>query len=322
MRARLRAEGYLPRDADVTSQSYAPRVEDAVVEFQRRHGLEPDGIAGRGTLREMNLTVERRIAQIEANLERARWVFSDLQGDFVLINIAGYRSYLVRGGQIAWQTEVMVGTPYRRTPVFKSDMQYLVFNPTWTIPPGILPPRCDPQDAGRPRIFWTRRGTRCWTGKDGPVDAASVDPTSLEPDSFPFVVRQPAGPNNALGVVKFIFPNKHFVFLHDTNRPDLFSRRERAFSSGCIRVKNPLTLAKLLLNDPKRWNRAAIERTVASGRTRTVYLDEPLPVLVLYWTIVIEPQGPAHFLKDLYGRDERLIAALAAAPVLHRSVLE
>jgi murein L,D-transpeptidase YcbB/YkuD len=142
------------------------------------------------------------------------------------------------------------------------------------------------------------------------VDQNKVNWSALGPRNFPYIVRQPAGPDNALGQVKFMFPNEHFVFLHDTNHRELFAHSERAFSSGCIRVENPLKLAELLLDDRERWNAEGIDKALATQRTQTVKLPKPLPVLLLYWTIAVAPDGSVSFYKDVYGRDQRIVDVL------------
>ena len=279
--------------------------------FQQRHGLGADGVAGRETFAAMNVTAHARIDQIKANLERSRWVFTDLTGDFIVVNIAGYRAYLVRNTEIVWETNVMVGKTYRKTPVFKASMKYLVLNPTWTVPPGILRKDILPKLKKDPG-YLDQKGYLLLDRDGNPVNQDAIDWSSISHRNFPYIVRQPAGPDNALGQVKFIFPNGHFVFLHDTNHRDLFVHRERAFSSGCIRVENPLKLAELVLNDARRWHPAAIQAALDLKKTQTVHLPEPLPVLLLYWTTTVAADGTVGFLKDVYGRDQRIIARLAA----------
>lgn len=310
LRTRLAAEGDLEAGANATSELYDSDVEQAVERFQLRHGLDADGVTGGQTIAAMNVTVDARIDQIKANLERSRWVFTDLTGDFIVVNIAGYRAYLVKEDALVWTTNVMVGTPYRKTPVFKDEMSYLVLNPTWTVPPGILRKDFLPRIKKDPDYL--RSKGYLLLDRDGKeVDHNGVDWSALGPRNFPYIIRQPPGPDNAMGQVKFMFPNDHFVFLHDTNRRELFVRPARAFSSGCIRVENPLELAELLLNDPQRWNADGIKQALATQRTQTVRLTEPLPVLLLYWTAVAVPDGSVTFYKDVYGRDQKVIDGLA-----------
>jgi murein L,D-transpeptidase YcbB/YkuD len=288
---------------------YDGETVDAVLRFQGRHRLSTDGVVGKGTLAALNVPVEKRIEQLRVNMERSRWVFDDIVDDFVLVNIAGFHVYLVRDHKPVWSSRVQVGKTYRRTPVFKSTMKYLVFNPTWTVPPTIL--RKDVLPAiQKDRSYLDRKNMRVLDRSGDPVDPASLDWGSYSGSNFPYILRQDPGSTNALGRVKFIFPNEHFVFLHDTPHKGGFARAERAFSSGCIRVEKPFELAELLLDDPEKWNSEAIDELLASEKTKTVYLPEPMTVMLLYWTAFVEEEGRVVFIKDLYGRDDRIAEGL------------
>jgi murein L,D-transpeptidase YcbB/YkuD len=308
LNARLAVTGDLTAAAgEAQDTEYAGEIVAAVRRFQERHGLAQDGVLGPATLAALNVPVEARIEQIRVSLERARWVVHELQSDFIVVNIAGFRVYLVRGGDVVWTTRAQVGQPYRRTPVFTATMSYLVFNPTWTVPPTIL--RRDVLPAVRRDLGYLASRQIDVVGDDGMlVDPATVDWSSQGP--FPFRFVQRPGANNALGRVKFMFPNEHLVYLHDTPSRDLFERESRAFSSGCIRVEYPLELARLLLGD--EWSQERIEALLASGRTETVFLEDSLPVLLLYWTAEVDATGRVFFYPDVYARDAEVSAALAA----------
>ncbi len=309
LRRRLLATGDLLTESPEHEALFDDDLKQAVMRFQERHHLDADGIVGRNSRAAMNVSVEERIDQIRVNLERGRWVLKDLQGDYVIVNIAGFRAFLMREGKEVWQTNVMVGKTYRKTPVFKASMKYLVFNPTWTIPPGIMRKDILPKARMDPE-YVRSKGYRVLDRNGKAVDYDAIDWANATPRNFPYMVRQPAGPNNALGQVKFIFPNSHFVFLHDTNHQELFVHPERTFSSGCIRVENPLTLAELILDDANKWNQASIAKLIESGKTKTVNLQKPLTVLVLYWTFMVNPDGTVSFLKDVYKRDKKILDAL------------
>ena len=309
LRERLARTGDLAQDRPDDPRRFDEQVERAVIRFQRRHGLEADGIAGRQTLAAMNVPVQQRIDQIRLNLERARWVCRNLENDFIVTNIAGFRVLLVRDGKPVWTTRAQVGKPYRKTPVFRSTMKYLVFNPTWTVPPGILRKDMLPRIQRDPDYL--RRSNINVIDREGQIiDASTLDWASYTGRNFPYMLRQDPGPNNALGRVKFIFPNQHFVFLHDTPSKQLFDRPDRTFSSGCIRVENPFELAELLLDNPAEWNRESFQRVLDSGKPRTVFLPTPLTVLLLYWTVETDDEGTIRFLNDVYDRDQRVLDGL------------
>jgi murein L,D-transpeptidase YcbB/YkuD len=200
-----------------------------------------------------------------------------------------------------------VGTPYRSTPDLRSEITAFTFNPTWTIPPTVM------REDVLPRVrtdadYLADRQIRVLDQSGQELDPALVD--WERPEGV--LLRQDAGPANALGRVAIRFPNPHAVFLHDTPNKRLFERGRRAFSSGCIRVENPLELIELLFDDPERWNRPAIERLIAGGRTRDVALPRPVPILLLYWTVDVHPDGRIAFKPDIYGRDAPLLQALTA----------
>jgi murein L,D-transpeptidase YcbB/YkuD len=294
------------------SAAFDARLEAAVRAFQERHGLDPDGVVGPATIAALNVGVDERIDQIRLNLERGRWVFGKLAPRFVVVNTASAQVFLVERDEPVWQARAIVGRHYRQTPTFRSDLEYLVLNPTWTIPPTILREDIVPLAKKDPGYLAKMR-IDVLTGDGRVVDAGALDWKRLGPRNFPYVLEQRAGPENLLGRVKFVFPNPFFVFLHDTPQRSLFGAAQRTFSSGCIRVENPLELAELVLDDPT-WTRARLEAEAATGTTRSVHLKTPLPVLVLYWTASIDTHGRVRFLPDVYERDPRVLAALDAPP--------
>ena len=308
LRRRLEATGDLPRAAQNSSTRYDSAVEAAVRGFQARTGLTDDGVLGEGTRKALNVPVADRIEQIRLNLERGRWVLHDLDSTFVVVNIAGYSVAYVRGGRTVWRSRAVVGLPYRSTPVFRDSIRYLDFNPTWTVPPGILARDMLPR-LKRGVVRALPEGMRVLNRSGRVVDASGINWSAYSAKSFPYTLRQDPGPANALGRVKFMFPNRYLVYLHDTPSRELFDESARAFSSGCIRIQRPFELADLLLAD-RKWNSDSTERTLATRRTRTVRLRQPVPVLLLYWTAWVDDQNHVNFRSDLYGRDARLARAL------------
>jgi L,D-transpeptidase YcbB len=303
LRRRLIATGDLTPRSSQSVQSFDHMLAEAVKAFQRRHGLTADGTVGPGTLAVLNVPVEDRVQQLRVNLERARWVLHHLGSTYIVVNVAGYHAYYVKDGQMLWQGRAQVGKPFRQTPSFKAEMAHVVFNPTWTVPPTILTKDYLPA-LKRDPDYAERKGLKVIDRAGRVIDPGQVDWSRYSPNHSPYMLRQDAGPRNALGRVKFIFPNDHAIFLHDTPNQKLFDKNERAFSSGCIRVENAMDLAYLLLNNEGSWNRKAIDRVIELGKTRTVFLQEPIPVLLLYWTAWVDSDGPVNFRHDLYDRDK------------------
>ena len=260
---------------------------------------------GPATLAALNVTVEQRVEQIRANLERARWVFYDPGSEFLVVNIAGFRAYLLRRGEIIWSSRVQVGRPYTQTPVFAAKMSYIVFNPTWTVPTSIVRNETVPAIRRDPN-YLASHNMDVFDSSGKMVDPASVNWSATNGGPYRFVQRP--GPNNALGRMKFMFPNEHAVYLHDTPSRSLFERDNRAFSHGCIRVDDVYGLAVTLLGSG--WSRERIDRVIAGGKTETVFLDKPLPIMLLYWTTEVDAAGRVSFFTDVYSRDAAVIAAL------------
>ncbi|MBT8063410.1 MAG: L,D-transpeptidase family protein [Gammaproteobacteria bacterium] len=315
IRRRLIATGDLGPGGDASPALFDADLEAAVKRFQARHGLADDGVVGKQSVAAMNVPVDVRVDQLRVSLERLRWVNQEAADTLVAVNIASFRVLFYRDGELQWWTRAMVGKNYRQTPVFRGDITYLEFNPTWTIPPGIL--RNDTLPAiKRDPNYLASKHIRVIDSNGQFVDPATVD-WSRYRNGVPYTLRQDPGPWNALGTVKFIFPNPHFVFLHDTPHRELYDRPERAFSSGCIRVEDPLHLAELIFNEPGRYSKSTLQSIVDSRRTQRINLDEQIPVLILYLTAGVDPaSGDVTFLKDIYDRDARVLAALDGPVVI------
>ena len=310
LRARLVIAGDLPRTA-ADSGVYTDELANGVRHFQERHGLAPDGVVGGRTLAAMNVPVEARIDQLRLTLERARWVLDDTAGEVVIVNVAGYEVFAARDGQPFWRRRAVVGTQARETPIFKGQMAYLELNPTWTVPPTILREDLLPK-VRRDPDYLRRQNLSVLDPQGRPQNAAAINWRTVG-DRPPYLFRQGPGPRNALGRVKFVFPNGHSIYLHDTPSRELFNQAERNFSSGCIRVEDPLSLAEIVLADPVRWNRRTLDAAIATGKTLTVRLPKPWPVLILYWTAELDADGDVRFLPDVYHRDPPLLQALKGA---------
>jgi murein L,D-transpeptidase YcbB/YkuD len=271
--------------------------------------LEPDGVVDRITLDELNQPVSDWIDQIKANLERARWVLHDLPDRFMVIDICGYMAYIFKADEIEWSARIQVGKPFHQTPTFKSAIKYMVLNPTWTIPPGVLAQDIIPQSRKIPRYFEESR-IRIYDRNGRRIDPATIDLKNYNTYSFRYRFVKEPGSDNPLGSIKFVLPNRHFIYLHDTIEKETFDEEWRAFSSGCIRIEKPLSLAAALLNDPNQWNKEKLQQLVSSGSTRTVHLPEPVPIMLLYMTVYVDSKGLVYFREDVYQRDRDVIDGL------------
>jgi L,D-transpeptidase YcbB len=310
LRTRLSMSGDLDAPSDSASDLYDATLQAAVRRFQERMGLAADGKLGARTITELNVPIEERINQLRVNLDRGRVLLHDLPKEFVIVNIAAYWVYLVRGEEVVWNARAQVGKTYRQTPMFRSDINYVVFNPTWTVPPGIIRNDILP-DARRDPASITRRDLKVIDASGRVVDPASVDWSKFKSGNIPYTLRQDPGPKNALGRVKIMFPNTYSVYLHDTPSQSKFEEADRAFSSGCVRIERALELAELLLANPATWNADTIQKTIQAGRIQNVTLPNKVPVLLAYWTAWVDPQGRVNFRRDVYGQDAKWAAGLA-----------
>lgn len=309
LRARLSVtgeyHGQASGDADVLDDALVSALKD----FQVSHGIEPDGVLGAATLAALNVTARERTEQIRINLERGRWLLRTLSPEMVIVNVAGTYLHLFLRGEKVWSTRVIVGQPFTKTPIFTETMKTIVFNPDWTVPRSIVKNEIFAKAAADPGYLAAHN---YYLKDSAGRQVAGVDWGAYTAASFPYGVVQRPGPKNALGLVKFLFPNKYSVYLHDTPGRQLFAKAGRNFSHGCIRVEDPLKLAELILADRLGWDRAKIDAAVASNKQQGIALPVPLPVLILYWTVDPSPVGGAAFYKDVYGRDARLLKALDA----------
>ncbi|MEQ8557532.1 MAG: L,D-transpeptidase family protein [Henriciella sp.] len=285
----------------------------AVEVFQTGHALETDGIAGASTIRVLNQGTAEHIAQVRVNMERWRWLPGDLGQRHLRANIAGFEVTAFENGEPQRTHLIIVGKTYRQTPVFSDKIEYIIFNPWWETPYSLA--RADKlplfrRDPGAVQ----RLGFQVLDRSGNIVDPSTIDWNTVSSASFPYRLRQAPGPQNALGQVKIIFPNKYNVYLHDTPTRDLFARSQRAFSSGCLRAQDPIDLSEWLLENTPGWDRKRIDKAVASGKETRVDLAASVPVHVLYYTAVSDGSGGVRYLDDIYERDARVLAGLEVAP--------
>jgi len=316
--ARLRQLGDLPASAEVPDNStlYNGDVVDAVKHFQRRHGLDTDGVLGKGTVTQLNVPLKTRVQQLDLTLERYRWIPPDFPEPPIIVNIPEFRLRTMRRQPASFLTmKVIVGRAMRtQTPVFANQMKYVIFRPYWLVPTSILRNELIPK-ARRDPYYLADHGFEVVTG-DGDVVPSSPasDDVIGELRSGALSVRQVPGPKNSLGLVKFLFPNQYNVYLHGTPEQELFSRARRDFSHGCIRVEKPADLAAWVLRDKPEWTMDKIRAAMNGDTTVQVNLDKPIPVLILYSTAVVEPDGEVRFFDDIYGHDKSLESVLAKGP--------
>lgn len=293
------------RKDSITTAIYDTITYLAVKKFQSRHGLKADGVIGKGTIQALNYTKEERKQQIIANLERWKWFPIDFGNEYLMVNLPNYNIVYVKKNDTIATHNIVVGTPKRNTPVLISKLSNLVFNPTWTVPPTIIKEDLTP--SAKKNLEYFKKTRLTIYDSTGQV----VTPEEWNSDaskSYRYV--QVSGYNNSLGLVKFNFPNRHTVYLHDTNHRDYFSREYRALSSGCVRVENPLLLAeKILFNEDEGWTSEEIDSIINKKNIKTVPIKNTINVYLLYWTNWLNKDG-LQFREDIYHLDKKLYAAL------------
>ena len=297
--------------AGAAPELYDEPLATVVKAYQETKGLTVDGIIGAKTTQSLNTTIDDRIEQIIANLERRRWLPADLGSRYVLVNAGDYSMMFVDDGKPVFQSLVIVGTPKDPTPEIQSTMRGFQTNPFWTVPQSIsgeeyLPMlRRDPnalQAAGF-RIFEN------WND-DTEIDPASIDWTSIHPKAFPYRIRQNPGGGNALGYIFFPFPNRYGIYMHDTANRWLFTEGSRNFSHGCIRLQNPLDFAEKAFNGKNGFNKDRVRQVIDAGQQAHYTFPEPITLYVTYRTVTADAQGVPTFRDDVYGRDHRVVRAM------------
>jgi len=308
---RLVALGDLPSGTPAPAR-YTGALVDGVKAFQARHGLEPDGVIGADTFTQLKTPLSDRVRQISLTMERLRWTPLTEGRRMIVVNIPEFvlRAYELHDGQldIRLEMKVIVGKALdTRTPLFKEDMRYIEFSPYWNVPPSIARAETIPRLRRDPGYFtrqgfeFVSNGKAITTLSDANLDAVL---------NGQMRIRQRPGPTNALGDIKFVFPNNQNIYLHHTPTPELFKRGRRDFSHGCIRVEEPVELAKFVLQDMPDWTEPRIREAMSKGKSRTIALTEPLPVVLAYGTAIARADGRVYFLADIYGQDKLLDQAL------------
>ena len=312
LRNRLISLGYMGNSA---TQTYDSDIQKAVQKFQLEHGLEADGVAGKITVDEINVTAQARLKSVIVAMERERWLMRERGERHVLVNQTDFSAAIIDDDKVTFRTRSVIGKnrPDRRSPEFSDTMEHMVVNPSWYVPRSIITKEYLPQLKNNPGAAGHLVIT---DGAGRRVDRANIDFTQYSARNFPFDMRQPPSTRNALGLVKFIFPNKHNIYLHDTPQKHLFARESRAYSHGCIRLAQPFDFAYTLLakqsDDPKSYFHSVLN----TGQETKVKLEQPIPIHLIYRTAITMPRGGTEYRRDVYGRDAKIWSALADAGVV------
>ena len=312
LRVRLQASGDLAGGDALGkngSAAFDKAVADAVRRFQKRHGLAETGTVNAATRAALNVPVTERIRQVELNLERWRWMPDDFGSRYILVNIPSFKMKVFEDDKRVIESNVVVGRQERQTPAFTANMAYLVLSPKWNVPRSIAVKDKLPQLKRSPYAL-ARQKIRVFNSAGQEIRPGAVNWRAVSASNFNYQLRQDAGPRNALGGIKFMFPNPYNVYLHDTPSRELFSRNQRTFSSGCIRISNPVELAEYLLKFDPKWTRDTIKTASTSGKQRVVNLPRAMPVYLVYWTAWVDEDGLANFRDDIYQRDKPMVRAL------------
>ncbi len=311
LRNRLVTMGYLPRSA---TARFDHDLELAVQKFQSDHGLEPDGVAGTGTIDEINKPVTERLKSVLVAMERERWLTPERGDRHILVNQTDFTAKIIDNGDVTFETRSVIGKNQhdRRSPEFSDIMEHMVINPSWHVPRSIITKEYLPKLKNNPNAVGHIQIT---DSRGRVVNRSSADFSQYTARNFPYAMRQPPSSRNALGLVKFMFPNKYNIYLHDTPHKNLFSREVRAFSHGCIRLAQPFEFAYALLARQTEDPEAFFNRILKSGKETKVDLEQQVPVHIIYRTAYVTGKGRAEFRRDVYGRDAKVWDALQRAGV-------
>lgn len=300
LRARLLGSFHFAYGED-QRMTFDALLERAVREYQEANGLTVDGIAGLSTVRHLDMSDDERIARIKLNLHRWRQLPVDLGRDHVLVNIPEYRLRYIRDREQSLSMRVVVGSKSSPTPELNDEIEYLVINPYWYVPRGILRRELLPTIQKNSNYLSENRFELL--ADDRAIQPEEVDFGDVDFSRFPYRVRQKPGSHNALGTIKFLLPNPSNIYLHDSPAKSLFARSDRAFSHGCIRLEHPDLLAQALLEKDTEWTESRISSTITRGERQQVNLDESVPVYLAYFTVRVRDDGDVAFFDDIYGRD-------------------
>ncbi|WP_217602809.1 murein L,D-transpeptidase [Chitinophaga sp. GbtcB8] len=292
-----------------TSALFTPALDTAIRKFQERMGLAVNGTIQQPVLNALNVSLQQRIQQILLNMERMRWIPVDPGKEYLLVNIPAFKLYAYENGQLAWSCNVVVGKPGASTVIFTRPMQFIVFSPYWNVTPSIIAHEILPAIKRNPG-YLARQNMEVVGASGKEIPAGSISWGKYSGNNFPYIIRQKPGGANALGKVKFLFPNEYNIYLHDTPSRHLFGETKRSFSHGCIRVGEPQHLAEWLLRNDLAWTKDKIVKAMNAAKEQYVPLKNKIPVFIGYFTAYVDSQGQLNFRDDVYGHDARLAAQL------------
>jgi murein L,D-transpeptidase YcbB/YkuD len=306
LRNRLIRMGYLQA---TPARTYDSAMTAAVQKFQLAHGLEADGVAGKGTIEQINVGVADRLKSIIVAMERERWLNRDLGDRHILVNQTDFTAKVIDHGKETFVTRSVIGKNVhdRRSPEFSDEMEHMVINPSWYVPRSIITKEYLPKLQANP---YAVSHIELTDSRGRVVNRGAVDFTQFSKRSFPFAMRQPPSKSNALGLVKFMFPNKYNIYLHDTPQKHLFARETRAYSHGCIRLAKPFEFAYTILSRQESDPKGYFHSVLNTGKETKVVLDQKIPVHIIYRTAFTTPRGQTEFRRDVYGRDAKIWKAL------------
>ena len=305
--------------SDTVSTIIDNELEEQLKMFQNDWGLNADGVLGKTTLEYLNCMPLKLMGQLKVNMERFRWLPSQMTEKHIIVNIANFKLDLIVGADTLISMRAVVGTETKRTPVFNESMTYIVFSPAWTVPNTILKEEVIPQLLKGPG-YLIKKNMKLFRNDGTELAYSDVDWSKISESNFPYMVRQGPGPGNALGRVKFMFPNDYNVYIHDTPSRSFFARDARAVSHGCIRVEDPFDLAVLLLSDEPEWSPDNIRTAMQQTKEQTVVLKVPVDVMVVYLTAWTDGKDRIQFRNDVYNNDEKVLVALNQKPEVARAM--
>ena len=313
LRKRLYKMGYPVYETH--SRYFDEQLNDSVKRFQEYHGLNPDGVFGKRSIEAVNVPPKTRLMQVLVNLERMRWNNHDRGPEYVLVNQPNFQAYFKSENEKVWESRVVIGLPSNQTAEFNDTMTHMVVNPTWHVPKSIAVDEYLPLIQSDPNFLNDNEMVLMVRGTDTIIDSNLIDMQAFTPDNFPFLIKQIPSNINALGLVKFMFPNKFSIYMHDTPMKDLFFKDERTFSHGCIRLQEPFEFAYSLLRKQEVDPESKFQEVLQKEEETYINLSRKIPVYITYRTAFFDDFGQVHYRADVYGRDALVYMALVEAGV-------